>query len=69
MMLLIAQDLTIFTSTQRTNLSYLIIEMHHFKTIMAMVIRHTPSLVQDHALRDPDDEEYRTYSGRFQGRR
>jgi len=42
MMYLIAQVLTIFTSTQGTALPYLIIEMHYFKTIMAMVIRHTP---------------------------
>ncbi len=53
MMCLIAQVLTIFTSTQGTTLLYLIIEMHYFKTIMAMVIRHTPSLVQDPELRDP----------------
>ena len=59
MMYLIAQILAIFTSTQRTALPYLIIEMHYFKTIMTMVIRHTLSLVQDPELRDPDDKEYR----------
>jgi hypothetical protein len=33
--------------------------MNYFKTIMTMVIRHTPSLVQDPALRDSDDENNR----------
>ena len=53
MMYLIGHVLTIFTSTQGTNLPYLIIEMNYFKTIMAMVVRHTLSLVQDPELRDP----------------
>jgi len=69
MMYLIGQVFTIFTSTQRAALPFLIIEMHYFKTIMTMIIRHTLSLVQDPALRDPDDKEFRTYSDRFQGSR
>ena len=48
MMHFIAQELTIFTSTQGTSLPYLIIEMYYFKTIMTMEIRHRQSLVESH---------------------
>ena len=56
MMILICQELTILTSTQRTTLPHLITDMDYFKTIMTMVIRHNPNLVQDLILRDSDEK-------------
>ena len=51
-MFLIGQELTILTSTQRTALTHIITDMHYFKTIMTIIIRHSTSLVQDSTLRD-----------------